>query len=188
MSQSGRNTKIRKSQLGAPHFPFEKPNVGTGYMGAGPVREYKLSEEERLALIARYGPVDEKKKLYWDRQKEFRRKRQTEIEPVSEPKIEQEELNEVDTAEIYTAESKSDKPKTRLEIAREKLTKELIVQLKSEGLGDKRIREKYGVANAVYYRLKKEYGLTGQSWGTKEQLVQAKVEPEKEACFRGGTL
>lgn len=73
--QSGHNLHISKSKLGAPRFPFERPGVGNGYAGAGPVVEYKITEEERLALIAKLGPVNEKRK----RQVEYMRNRQDAI-------------------------------------------------------------------------------------------------------------
>lgn len=46
------NTSIAKSRLGPPRFGRR----GDDSAGAGPVVTYRLSEEERLALVEKYGP------------------------------------------------------------------------------------------------------------------------------------
>jgi hypothetical protein len=47
--------------------------------------------------------------------------------------------------------------KTRYEIAKEKMTRELYLQLKSEGKRDAKIASEFDIAIDVFYKLKKEY-------------------------------
>lgn len=71
--------------------------------------------------------------------------------------------------EVYENQEKPENPgqkrlKTRLEIAREKLTCDQYLVLKSgePPMIDKEIMQQYGVPNDIFYRMKKEWGLIGQ--------------------------
>lgn len=51
---STRNTNIAPSKLGRARLPFEHSTVGNGYASSGPVKTYKMSQEE---ILRRYGPI-----------------------------------------------------------------------------------------------------------------------------------
>ncbi|SHH37080.1 hypothetical protein [Desulforamulus hydrothermalis] len=50
--------------------------------------------------------------------------------------------------------------RTRLDIAREKLTQEVYIELKSQGLKDTEIIKQLGIATDVFYKLKKKFDLS----------------------------
>jgi hypothetical protein len=67
------------------------------------------------------------------------------------------------------------KPKTRIEIAREKLSKEKYLELKSQGLTDLNIKSKYSIATDIMTVLKYEWGIIGVD---KDEPPQSERQPE----------
>ncbi|TYO95143.1 hypothetical protein [Desulfallas thermosapovorans] len=80
--------------------------------------------------------------------------------------------------------------KTRLEVAREKLSKEKYLKLKGEDLKDKEIMEQFDIPNDVFYVLKKEWGLTGDKAGettvtkmTIAKAIKLREETQNEVSY-----
>jgi hypothetical protein len=180
MGESGHSLKIARSRLGAPRFPFEQADVGEGYAGAGPITTYFLPLEE---VRRRYPTVAEKRPI----QLRLRRKEaenMPKIMPENIPiqkgtpavlgerlSIGEEAPRTEDQVPVEDAQqgptappAQEARPKTRLEIALEKLTKEQYLELKKQnpGLTDKQIQRDYGIANDVFARMKHIWGLIGQ--------------------------
>jgi DNA-binding CsgD family transcriptional regulator len=66
--------------------------------------------------------------------------------------------------------------KTRLEIAREKLSKSEYIWLRAQGKTDRDIIRQFGMHTATFYKLKGEWGLTGQSQ-TAEKISEKTAPP-----------
>lgn len=66
-----------------------------------------------------------------------------------------------------------ERKKTNLEIAREKLPKEELIQLKEQGFSDNKILGKFNIHPDTFYKLKKEYGLMGVTINAKPEEAPA---------------
>jgi len=164
---SGRNTRIAPSRLGAPRFPFEQADVGEGYAGAGPINTYFLPLEEigkKYPTVAQKKPMRLKRKETEDMPEIMPENMPAELEERLEvPKIE-DQATACESQDAAAPPAQEARPKTRLEIALEKLTKEQYLELKKQnpGLTDKQIQRDYGIANDVFARMKHIWGLIGQ--------------------------
>ena len=206
MRIEGRNTKIAPSRICNPRFGLERDEPANG-----PLIEYTLTPEE---IAEKYGPPT-KRQEHPEQEKQItitrdeliaalRRNQSWSITMVSmgigraqmmrlmelyqvnpgdwKNKIEKEE------SDVSTESEPVEQPvqKTKLEIARERMPKEELTRLKEQDYSDKDIREKLGVDNDSFYKLKKEYGLYGVcKWAhtnktEKQDAVAPVPEPEPE--------
>lgn len=174
--QSGRQTNISKHRLGC-RLPHESSDIGTGYASPGPVVQYTLSQEE---IIQRYGPVQQTarnisaKSLEWAIKKAKTPRDAAVLLNISKTYLWQ-KINEfeVEIPEEWEAEmpmrdiknnpgtaSDTKAKKSREDIAREKLTRKVYDDLQAQDMSDLKIMKQLGVANDVFYKIKKEWGLT----------------------------
>jgi hypothetical protein len=77
------------------------------------------------------------------------------------------------------------KPKTRIEIAREKLSKEKYLELKNQGLTDLNIKSEYSIATDIMTVLKYEWGIIGVA---KDEPPQSERQPEPSPEPKGLTI
>lgn len=180
--QSGRNTSISKHRLGC-RLPCESSNIGDGYTNPGQVVVYKLSPEE---IVKKYGPVNPSARIITAKSVEWAvNKAKTPRDAVALLQVSQnmlwQKINEfeIEIPEEWEAEMpmKDTAKKTRLEIAREVLTKEVYLELRAQGLKDTEIISKLGIANDVFYKIKKEFGLLEQV-NQKQDQVDQPVTPQ----------
>lgn len=177
MGQSGHNTSISKNRQGC-RLPYESPSVGDGYASPGPVITYRLDPEE---IAARYGPPGEAftrslsaKAVSWAVETTGSLAEAARVLKVSREHLKNEMARHDIAVPDHWEEEKTmemtqeprnrgaEQNKSRLEIAKEKLTKEIYLQKKAEGLTDLKIMRELGIPNDVFYKLKKIWGLTGQ--------------------------
>ncbi|MEW6171872.1 MAG: hypothetical protein AB1510_02215 [Bacillota bacterium] len=78
----------------------------------------------------------------------------------------------VEAAAVYEA-----KPKSKMELARGKLTREVFERMKAEGKTDVQIMRELEIENWRYYAIKKELGLTGQV----QKKQHAEPKPHEQA-------
>ncbi len=202
--QSGHNLSISKGKLGAPRFPFEQRGVGDGYGGTGPVITYTLSPEE----LAKYGPCRPRRQRAGMRvitSAEYRAAidSSSSVEEAAGKlnmspqrfkleiglrKIKYEFNNrkgENDMPVNTTAEPEDpaeqpqpERQKTRLEIAREKLTKDDYLILKEKQVPDNKICKEYGIHADIMVALKREWGIDiGERGGWNKGVKKTEDEP-----------
>jgi len=181
-SQSGHHTNIVKRRLGC-RLPFEQ-GKDDGYASSGPVVEYSLPPEE---ITKKYGPVNESVRSITAKSLEYAiDKSNTPVEaakflkisiPTFWQKIEEHGITtpgewedekpmipETDTRDKpetnkpETNESENTSKKTQIETAREKLTKEVYLEFKAQGLKDAAIIKRLDISNVNFYKIKKEFG------------------------------
>jgi len=159
---SGHNTNISKHRLGC-RLPHE--SIYDETTKPGPVIEYKLDPKD---LIQKYGPVREvnrnitEKSLLYAVDKAKTPREAAKLLQISltmfwqkiwEHKI---QIPKGWEAEIPMKNTEMTR-KTRLEVARGKLTKEVYMELRAQGLKDKDIMNRLEIAVDVFYRVKKEF-------------------------------
>ncbi|MFA5383978.1 MAG: hypothetical protein WC364_04840 [Eubacteriales bacterium] len=193
----GRNTKISPYRYGDPRFGTERDQPANG-----PVIEYTLSPEE----LAKYGPP--KTRLERDRFQEKQisitreqlidalRRNQSWSVTMGELGIGRTQMLRLMSLHQINPENWKNKPKeeldvsteaesveqplqkTKLEIARERMSKEELTRLKELGHSDVQVQKELGVDNFSFYKLKQEYGLYG---ATVKNAVYHKLAPQIEA-------
>jgi|GEM_PF-2819870 len=180
--QSGHNLRIARSRLGSPRFPFETKGAGDGYAGAGPIKTYKLNPEE---IAARYGPpVPRKDRDLTRGEVKYAMESSTCLEDaarrigVSIARIKKEMARHC----IAVPEHWKEAEEMSLEEFKTTLTKEKYLELKRQGLSDKKILESVGLKYTNNQKFltdaKKEWGVAGMIVRPqKEQQPEPSIQP-----------
>lgn len=157
-------------------LPFEHHTIENGYASNGPIKTYHMDRDE---ILRRYGPIKGPRRVgySWKKSKKESEKVETteeytaavELTEATEPA-----KNQPDNFETYP----KTKPKTRMEIARETLTKECYLAMKAEGKSDTAIsKEIFGKYKpSIMTGLKREWGMDLNS------IIPKEEEPKMETA------
>lgn len=175
MAHNSNNLSIGRSKLGAPRFPFERSDAGTGYAASSPVVTRTMTPEER----AKYGPAKSRPRTFTEKISAEKVTQALECaESVEEaakalnmhPQRLKLRMAELGIKREKESEAKvaafQEKEKTLLEKVREQITREQYVEHKVSGLSDRDILNELGYvgqpgAVAALGTLKKEWGVAG---------------------------
>jgi predicted HTH domain antitoxin len=194
-------SSIARSRLGC-RLPHERSDIDDDYASPGPIITYKLSPEE---IAARYGPPKKReerrlslKSIKWAvenscslneaakalKVSKEHLKKEMEWHGVAAPDYwEEEKIMETIQEKVKPTDQKPETlpKKSRLELARERLTKEAFLEMKAKGMTDRKIMRECQIPNDIFYILKKEwFGPAGQN----KEVTKTEIRPEKtEASF-----
>lgn len=175
---STQNTKIAVSKVAwGVKLPHESSKVGNGYTANGPVVTYKLPPEEIDRIFSRAKKPEGKPPIHWKNPHQHKEVKQLpaiqltnkEAEKILTPEVMQNcvplENNALtpapDQGGVQDQEptgKQPEKTKTRMEIARGKLSHEAYKKL-SKTMSDKQIRKTFDIAIDVLIALKREWGI-----------------------------
>lgn len=114
---------------------------------------YSCPKHLILKMVERYGIELDEKNRKEDEQVETVNETAETAQPAETVEVERTDSTEPQGYVVY------ERRKTRLEIAREKLTKEQYLELIKDGATDHQVRTQYGIPGDVMTALKKEWGL-----------------------------